>query len=103
MEVKEKDIWEFLEEEPRWGKEVKALYEWSLNCEGFAPFRKFLDLIGYSEENFGTNFADWNSPAFSLGYKELDYLADALKEYADNPIEVEKYIDNLLEAERNGF
>ena len=24
-------LWEFLEAEQRWGKETKALYEWSLN------------------------------------------------------------------------
>ena len=30
---------------------------------------------------------------------ELDYLADAIKEYANNPSEVERFIDELLELE----
>jgi hypothetical protein len=31
---------------------------------------------------------------------ELDYLGDALKEYATNPQEVEDWINLLMEAER---
>lgn len=94
------DIWNFLEKEPRWAKETKALFEWSLNCEG-EPFRKFLDLIGYSDENFGKSVGDWSEPSKNLGYLELSYLADALNEYADNPHEIFKYIDELFEAESN--
>ena len=91
------DIWNFLETEPRWGKATKRLYEWSLNCESI-PFQKFLDLIGYCDECV---MADWTTPSKALGYKELGHLADALNEYADNPREIEKYVQQLLEAEAN--
>ena len=93
----EQDIWDFLETESRWGKTVKELYQWSLNCEQ-VPFLKFLDLIGYSEFNL---YADWKTPSKFMGYMELGYLADALNEYADNPIEIEKYVFQLLQAEAN--
>ena len=92
-------LWEFLEAEQRWGKETKALYEWSLNHENCEPFRKFLDLIGYSEDVIGSISGDWKKPSQFLGFMELDYLADALKEYANNPSEVERFIDELLELE----
>lgn len=94
-------IWELLEIEPKWGKATKALYEWSLNCDNSLPFKKFLDLIGYSEEYFRENSASWNKPSHTLGYKELGKLADALSEYADNSIDVERYITQLLDAEAN--
>ena len=35
----------------------------------------------------------------SLGYLELDYLADALKEYADRPGDVMEFVNKLMEAE----
>ena len=90
-------MWCRLETEPRWGKATKKLYEWSLNCES-VPFQKFLDLIGYCEECV---ISDWTTPSKALGYKELGHLADALNEYADNPREIEKYVQQLLEAEAN--
>jgi hypothetical protein len=93
----EQDIWDFLETEPRWAKETKKLYEWSLNCES-VPFQKFLDLIGYSEDYV---IADWTTPSKALGYKELGHLANALNEYADNPREIEEYVHQLLQAEAN--
>lgn len=94
-------IWTFLEKEPKWGTKTKALYEWSMNCNEFMPFKKFCDLIGYSEETFGCNLAKWNQPNYTLGYKELGLLADALDEYADNPYEIKDYIGQLFEAEEH--
>jgi hypothetical protein len=35
----------------------------------------------------------------ALGYMELDYLGDALKEYADNPQTVRDAIAEMLERE----
>lgn len=93
------DIWQFLEEEPKWGSETKALYEWSMNHTYFEPFKKFLDLIGYSEEEYGQPSGDWKEPSKHLGYMELGYLADALQEYVNNPQEVTEYIHRLLDAE----
>jgi hypothetical protein len=58
-----------------------------------------LDLIGYSEENYGAPLSNWSNPADSLGFMELAYLADALNEYASNPLDVERFISELLEIE----
>jgi hypothetical protein len=62
------------------------------------PYHLFLDLIGYSDEHFGESLYKGN-PANVLGFMELDYLGDALKEYANNPQAVEDWIDLLMEAE----
>ena len=84
---------------PKNCQEVSSLYGWSSNYTDFAPFRKFLDLIGYSEENYGAPLCNWSNPADSLGFMELAYLADALNEYASNPLDVERFISELLEIE----
>lgn len=91
------DVWEFLERPNRYAPEAQALYSWGLNCNNNGnPFLFFLDLIGWSEENYGERIIQ--VPA-SLGYMELDYLGDALKEYADNPREVTEWLDALMACE----
>lgn len=74
---------------------VVTLYEWSENFEWPSPWALFLDVIGYSAENFGETIFDVKEQGSKLGYVELDYLADALKEYAIKPRDVEELIDTL--------
>lgn len=92
-----KNLWEFLEEEPpTYAKETKALFEWSLNYDHHQrPFNLFLDLIRWSWDNYGVAMSD----DVYLGYIEADYLADALKEWANNPHEVSAWIDALMSCE----
>jgi hypothetical protein len=54
-----------------------------------------LDLIGWSEDNYGTPM----SSGVRLGYLEADYLGDALKEWADYPQQVEDWITDLMNCE----
>jgi hypothetical protein len=63
------------------------------------PYHIFLDLIGYSDEHYGESLYK-GEPRAVLGYVELDYLADALKEYATNPQCVSDYIDLIDNADR---
>ena len=94
-------VWEFLEKPHRFDRyvgEVQALYSWGLNCNREAnPFLVFLDLIGWSKENFGADLVV--RELGYLGYLELDYLADALKEYAQSPHEVTQWISELMQTE----
>jgi hypothetical protein len=87
-------------EDPRFEQTV-ALYNWSGNYDARTgtPFGVFLDLIGYSEEQYGINLVE--EPTKVLGYLELDYLADALKEYATRPNDIQDVIEALLEQEQN--
>ena len=93
------DIWALLEDEAPDGCEaIQDLYSWSLNYDpGRGPFTAFLDLTGYSEDEYGTDLYDWTDR--SLGYVELDKLASALREYANRPYDVHAYIVALLDAE----
>jgi hypothetical protein len=87
-------------EDPRKGAEhTTALFEWSRNYNYPTPATVFLGLIGYGEEEYGE--AVQIPQGVALGYLELDYLADALKEYASNPQTVSDAIAEMLEAEGN--
>lgn len=97
----DKDIWAMLEESaPKGCEAVQDLYSWSLNYDaGKGPFTLFLDLIGYSFDEFGE--ALFTLTESSLGYVELGKLAAALTEYADRPHDVREYVDALMAAESN--
>jgi hypothetical protein len=83
-------------------KGICGLYSWCMNYEYPSPFTYFLDLIGYSDEMAGENLADWSKVSTNLQYLELDYLADALKEYATKGEDAYRFVLELLEADVEG-
>jgi hypothetical protein len=99
METKDITVWEYLEAETRHAESVRELANWSRNYDIITgtPFQLFLDLIGYSDENYGVNLI--KKPHEVIGYLEADYLGDALKEYATNPQAVTDWIDGLMTVE----
>lgn len=74
---------------------VVELYRWSTNYDWPTPWALFLDLTGYTLEHFGETLYEPANIQTQLGYVELDYLADALKCYAERPREVEELIEQL--------
>jgi hypothetical protein len=77
---------------------IVGLYNWSLNYEaGEGPMTLFLDLIGYSQDEIGAPLYNLARPL--LGYLELDYLGDALKEYADVGQDAYDFVMRLISAE----
>jgi hypothetical protein len=87
-------FYELLESAPDYATETAALFDWSENYSFPSPASLFLDLIGYSEEELGQRLTDNAMP--SLGYLELDYLGDALKEYATRPGDVMTFVSSLM-------
>lgn len=82
---------------PKGCEGVQDLYAWSLNYDpGAGPFALFCDLIGWSADNLGEALYRAQYP---LGWIEADKLARALSEYANRPISVRAYIDELIESE----
>lgn len=91
------EVWDFLARENTTAKAAQRLYEWGLNCNADSnPFCLFVDLIGWSSDHLGGNIRESYG---SFGYIELDRLADALKEYADQPREIEDWITELMNCE----
>lgn len=98
METKAKTIEQVLEEGEERFPHIVGLYHWSLNYEaGEGPMTLFLDLIGYSQEEIGEPLYNIKDP--KLGYLELDYLGDALKEYATIGEGAYDFVMRILQAE----
>ena len=102
MKDTKKDLWDILEDPKPSQEHTASLISWSMNYDlkTGTPYHIFLDLIGYSANEYGSNLFDYNNLHRVLGYMELDYLADALKEYAENPQAVLDLIGAIDEAER---
>lgn len=91
---------DYLERVPTRFEHVKGLIEWSLNWwgQGASPLTVFCILTGIDERYTGDY--GWDYPVdMPLGYVELDYLGEALREYATNPVDVEAYVLGYLEVE----
>ena len=76
---------------------IQQLFEWSENFDsGVNPYCVFMDLIGYSEDRYGTHTYHSNDYKLVLGYKELCMLGDALKVFeARGYDEVYQFLDYL--------
>lgn len=79
---------------------IDALSQWSTNFNScLNPFCIFLDLIGYSVEEYGMKLVLSNTDkdiSSVLGYRELSLLADALSVFKDNGYDaVYEYIRNM--------
>ena len=81
---------------------IEELHDWSLNFSpGRNPYCVFIDLIGYSIEEWGAAaFSDTHDYRGILCYKELCLLADALKVFENNSYDqVYAWCDTLNESE----
>ena len=64
---------------------IKELFEWSSNFEvSKNPYCLFLDLIGYSDAQYGMKCYVGDNLHEHLGYKEMCMLGDALKTFETN-------------------
>lgn len=94
-ETATRNSWDIYENPRKGAEHTTALFEWSRNYSYPTPATLFLGLIDYYE------YMEGLVQGVALGYMELDYLGDALKEYANNPHLVNEAIAEMLEAESN--
>jgi hypothetical protein len=103
-------IWEYVEAAPGFVSAIADLWGWSLNYDHQdprRPFPLFLDLVGYSEEQYGCRLSTWGrneqgsfgGAVEGLGWIELDKLAKALLEYTDRPRECDDWITGLMSGD----
>ena len=85
-------IWE---DSPEYLRPLATLANWASNEVNPSTFAKFLDLTGYSEDEFGDRMAD----SWTGGYLEIDYLAGALKCYAVSPSDVSDWLGEFFALE----
>ena len=98
MDTNTKDVWTVLDEIEGKFLPVAELYKWSTNFDqGQTPMTALLDIIGWSEEQYGESLYNWNN--VTMGYYDLGLLADVIKLYSDDPVGTTKVIEAILEAE----
>lgn len=78
------DRYALLENPPAGMEPLARLWDWAQNesWERGDAWRAFLDLTGYSRDNYGDTV---NAAGYSPGYLELSKLAAALAVFADRP------------------
>jgi hypothetical protein len=76
---------------------VDDLWYWSENYQFPTPASLFLDLIGYSADEFGEPLCSSGAP--NLGYREHHLMGWALLAYAYRPADVLERVGELLTAE----
>lgn len=90
--------WKMLDNQhPEKVTKLVSLINWSLNCTYPTPFALYQDIIGYSEENYGSRICLDKFP--NMGYIEIGLLGEALDEYSNNPQDATDWIDKLMEEE----
>ncbi|ADP00034.1 hypothetical protein PRUG_00009 [Prochlorococcus phage P-SSP6] len=78
---------------------IKTLFDWSSNFEvSKNPYCLFLDLIGYSDAQYGMRCYTGDNLHEHLGYKEMCMLGDALKAFETNGYEAVYDYCNELEV-----
>lgn len=91
-------IWELLDDTNCPAPAARDLYNWSLNMDfGHRPYELFCDITGFSMEAY--NKLQHNGDFSLLSYAEADYLADALKEWAQFPQRVEDWMWEAFSAQ----
>ncbi len=89
--------YELLETPPAYCEPIARLWSWSDNYEYPSPATLFLDLIGWSEEEYGDRLCANKMPA--IGYLEAGMLGEALTAYADHPQKVTEFVTALVYSE----
>jgi hypothetical protein len=79
---------------------IAALWDYSADCEYPTPATLFIDLVGYSIEEYGAPLiGDMAQVISKLGYLELSLLGEALEQYTNRPLDAIEYVEALLDAE----
>lgn len=104
-ELGQADFWQLLDSVPEKYAPISDLLSWSLNYDADSPsnpWTMFLDLVGFSVEEFGCRVSSFytDDDERGFGWVELHKLAQALIVWADDPHGCESVVRCLYSAER---
>lgn len=97
--IEEQTLEGLLDNPPKEFEGIARLWVWSSNFDYPSPATVFIDLIGYSDNEYGVVMTTMKQAVRCLGYMEIGMLADALNEYAERPNDARDYIRAILNAE----
>lgn len=93
------NTYELIENAPETLSRIARLWSVSSNYEYPTPATFFIDLIGYTEEEYGEPLTTMEQAVRRLDFIGLGLIGQALDEYTDRPNDARDFIQDLLEAE----
>ena len=93
------ELEELLDNAPETLSRIARLWSVSSNYEYPTPATIFIDLIGYTEEEFGEPLTTMKEAVQRLDFVALGLIGQALDEYTDRPGDATAFIRQLLESE----
>jgi len=93
------ETYELIDNAPETLSRIARLWSVSSNYDYPTPATIFIDLIGYTEEEFGEPLTTMKEAVRRLDFIGLGLIGQALDEYTDRPNDARKFISDLLEAE----
>jgi hypothetical protein len=93
------ETYELIDKAPETLSRIAQLWSFSSNYDYPTPATIFIDLIGYTEEEFGEPLTTMKQAVESLDFISLGLIGQALDEYTDRPDDARNFITQLLDAE----
>jgi hypothetical protein len=93
------ELGELIDNAPETLSRIARLWSVSSNYEYPSPATVFIDLIGYTEEEFGEPLTTMKEAVRRLDFVGLGLIGQALDEYTDRPNDARVFIQELLDAE----
>ena len=89
--------YELLDNAPDYAQHTATLIRWSENYDHPSHYSLFLDIIGFSDEEYGGYICQgsYAETMSRFGYLECSHLAQALEEYSNRPQDVIAYIREI--------
>jgi hypothetical protein len=93
------ELGDLIDNAPETLSRIARLWSVSSNYEYPSPATVFIDLIGYTEEEFGEPLTTMKEAVRRLDFVGLGLIGHALDEYTDRPNDARVFIQELLDAE----
>lgn len=93
------NTYELIENAPETLSRIARLWSVSSNYDYPTPATFFIDLIGYTQEEYGEPLTTMEQAVRRLDFIGLGLIGQALDEYTDRPNDARDFIQDLLEAE----
>ena len=93
------ELGDLIDNAPETLSRIARLWSVSSNYEYPSPATVFIDLIGYTEEEFGEPLTTMKEAVRRLDFVGLGLIGQALDEYTDRPNDARVFIQELLDAE----
>lgn len=93
------ETYELIDNAPERLSRIARLWSESSNYDYPSPATFFIDLIGYTDEEFGEPLTTMKQAVERLDFISLGLIGQALDEYTDRPDDARNFVRDLLDSE----